>query len=404
MRKGETFSPKEVAFFQDIIRTLIHAQDSSHLLDLILDISIKEFKAERASVFLRDEETGVLRLLAARGIPTDIVKQKPVIQEKSISYWVAKNKTPLILDGRIRKDPRFKSYVKRTINSALIAPMIYNNRTIGVISISRIKTKKTFSPKQLTILTMMAGLSAVSINIARLQEKRIHMERLATIGLVTAEIAHSIKNILTSFDGAVRLMESALKRNDWVTLNEAWGILNENLERISRFIFEMLDYTRARVVIGEKVEIGSLVEDIVAIIREKAASRKIEIKVFPPEKPVAVPADREALNKVLLNLAGNAIDAMPGGGTLSFRWEKDLASPYVNIQIEDTGFGIPKRNLKKLFEPFFSTKGAKGTGLGLPIAKKIIEEHSGWINVSSTVGKGTTFTIRLPLEKERKTL
>jgi signal transduction histidine kinase len=262
----------------------------------------------------------------------------------------------------------------------------------------------------------------------RMQQELRRHERLATLGQLSAGVAHEIRNPLagigTSAQVLLRRFEPRDDRAKFVSV-----ILTE-VERLDRIVNSMLTYARPRVPELKAVLLAPGIEHVVELCADaiRTAGVRVEIDVAPRLGPVYI--DQDLITQVLLNVTLNAVQAMPGGGTLRFevrqlrrrspprgpgRRQSDASAapagriarqparpapslPYQQVRVIDTGHGIPRGNLTKLFDPFFSTK-PRGTGLGLSISQTIMQEHGGSIAVASREGHGTTVLLDFPVEK-----
>lgn len=382
-------------FFVKINQSITSATNSEQLLFSFSKIATEEFNADRASIFLRDEKTGQLCLVAGTGIPEEIIKARPVAKKQNISYYVAEKKQPLILNGEVKKDRRFSTQSQTAITSSIIVPLIFENSVRGVFSISRISpSKPNFYEEDLVFFRFLGDLVCISLELFVAQEKKIHSEQLAAIGLSTAELVHSLKNFFVGIFGAVELLDILIKQKEWEQVNENWELLVEGINSLSTVINNVLSYSRANTIVKEKVDVENLLKSLYDFIKPKCNLSKINLLMDCTEKNIFVWANKESLYNAILNILENAVRFMPDGGQLQISCIKN--ENMVKIKISDTGPGIPEENLEKIFEPFFTTDKKKGTGIGLAITKKIIESHSGKIYVESKVGSGATFTIELP--------
>jgi signal transduction histidine kinase len=176
-------------------------------------------------------------------------------------------------------------------------------------------------------------------------------------------------------------------------------IIRNQAERIARIVRQLLNLSRPHKLHFRKIELTPLVEETVELIETQAESAGVEIDVRCDD--AVIEADPELIQRVLLNVFRNGIQAMPQGGRLRVECMKDAAGKngrsFVALRVSDTGIGIEPQNLPKLFDPFFTTKEVgQGTGLGLPISIHIVEEHDGWIEAANGAGAGAVFTIYLP--------
>ena len=227
---------------------------------------------------------------------------------------------------------------------------------------------------------------------ARLQEERLQKaESLAVIGQIAASIAHEVRNPLTVVMGAASLLPERLSDPEFLTTFSR--IATEELGRVNRIVESLLDFARFSNPSMAPVDIESSVRRAVDVISAYASLNRVRMETsYTPGLPPVL-GDADHLVQVFLNLMLNAVQAMPEGGAL--RVSTGLDRNYVKVDVEDTGCGIPPENLDSVFDVFFTTK-RDGTGLGLPLAQRIVNEHKGYIEFRSEMGKGTKFTVWLP--------
>lgn len=229
-------------------------------------------------------------------------------------------------------------------------------------------------------------------HIRALEETSRRQDRLAAIGRMAASIAHEIRNPLAAMRGSIQMLRADMKGDSPET--ELMEIILRESDRLNRIISDFLSYARPRSKVQAKVDIGELLKQTFTLLRHSADLHEQQtISEEIPEVPLLINADSEQLQQVFWNLARNALQAMPGGGTLRAS-VKNHSPERVKIAFSDTGRGMSPEQVEHLFEPFSSTTG--GTGLGLSIVYQIIRDHGGTINVRSRQGQGTTITIELP--------
>jgi two-component system sensor histidine kinase PilS (NtrC family) len=228
--------------------------------------------------------------------------------------------------------------------------------------------------------------------VRSLEETSRRQDRLAAIGRMAASIAHEIRNPLAAMRGSIQMLRSEMDGDSSQT--ELMEIILRESDRLNRIITDFLSYARPRSLIQARVDVGDLLHQTFALMRhspEISASQSIVEEL--PDEPLYAEADEGQLKQVFWNLARNALQAMPQGGTLRATLEKN-SNQRLRISFADTGRGMSPEQVEHLFEPFSSTTG--GTGLGLSIVYQIIRDHGGTINVRSRVGQGTTITVELP--------
>ena len=228
----------------------------------------------------------------------------------------------------------------------------------------------------------------------KLKLQRETAERFLQLGTIAAGLAHEIKNPLVSIKTLAELLPFKFKdkefREQFATI-----VLGE-IEHIEHIVADFLDFAKSSEPKFALVEIGEFMDETLDKLTSQFKQRNIEIHRDINNTPLLIKGDLSQLKQVFLNVLLNSMEAMPEGGNISIYARRELSSPgKVIIKISDTGRGIKEEDKKHIFEPFFTTKG-NGTGLGLPICKRIIESHGGHIEVESTYMEGTTITITLP--------
>ncbi len=220
-------------------------------------------------------------------------------------------------------------------------------------------------------------------------------ERLAALGKMAAGVAHELRNPLSSIKGLAVLLKSKLNRDKQGT--DTANILVQEVERLNRSIGELLDYSRPHKLQRENIQLADVLDKAVSLIRVDADSANVQLQTDYHKNKDQAYADQDKLNQVFLNLFLNAIQAMENGGILKI--QTFTRGDRVICRIEDSGCGLDQESVAKVFDPYFTTKH-DGTGLGLSMSAKIIEEHSGSIEFKSDVGGGTVVKINLPTYKE----
>ncbi|RME65543.1 MAG: PAS domain S-box protein [Nitrospirae bacterium] len=226
-------------------------------------------------------------------------------------------------------------------------------------------------------------------------EKRLaQAERMAALGEVAAKVAHEIRNPLVSIGGFAKRLEKKLDGK----LKEYASIISRESDRLEGILKEILSFVRYTRLKKEKLEVHSLINDIISLYRGELKKKSIHLKT-EFEEPIYLDVDPDRIKEAFINIIQNAIYVLSEGGTLSIKTYKNAR--FGVIEISDSGPGINEKDLPFIFDPFYTTK-PEGTGLGLAITNRIIQEHDGRIDVKSTPGEGTTFIIRLPLAEQNQ--
>jgi signal transduction histidine kinase len=238
--------------------------------------------------------------------------------------------------------------------------------------------------------------------LKQFEQKLRQVERLAVVGTIASGIAHEVGTPLNIISGRVELLTQKVKGDE--RMQKDLGIITQQIDRITRIIRELLHVSRPREQAIIHIDLRELLSDILEFLRLQIEKAKIQTEIQLDAEIGFVSGDRDQLQQVFLNLIMNALQAMKKSGKLAIRTGLETKDGvlYACVQIEDTGKGIPKENLERIFDPFFSTKAqGEGTGLGLPIALDIIKKHGGQLSVESEVGVGTAFIAWLPVASVR---
>ena len=238
-------------------------------------------------------------------------------------------------------------------------------------------------------------------NLKKLEREKIDAERLAAVGQTVAGLAHGIKNILTGLEGGMYFLKSGMKGGKQERLDEGWGMLTRNMEKISVLVRNLLSFSKGRVPKVEILKPEGLVAEVVELYREAAARAGVRIIEEEAAALDPAPMDAEAIHTCLANLVSNAVDACRTGQKSPCRiWVRvrEDAGALV-FEVEDEGCGMDQEVRKLAFTNFFTTKGSGGTGLGLLLTRKITQEHGGKIEMDSTPGEGSTFRLVFPRDR-----
>jgi PAS domain S-box-containing protein len=238
-------------------------------------------------------------------------------------------------------------------------------------------------------------------DVKRFEREMLDAERLAAVGQTVAGLAHGVKNILTGLEGGLYLVRWGLEEDRRDKLQRGWEMLDRNFDRITTFVREFLNFAKGQVPEVEATEPNRLVEEVVSLFEEAARERGVTILTELEAGIRSANLDREGIHKCLSNLVSNAIDACllsDEGGCRVIVRTRDR-NGCLEFEVEDTGCGMDCEIKRKVFTSFFTTKGTRGTGLGLLETKKVIQEHGGSVDIESEPGVGSTFRLILPRDR-----
>jgi signal transduction histidine kinase len=366
--------------------------DLNALLNRIVQVAADLCGSQEASILLYDPVKNELYFEAATNIEKPLMHGFVVPVESSLAGWIVTNRQPVRISDAQQDDRLFRQTAAITdvdTKSLLGVPMIDKDNVVGVLEAIN-KCEGQFTDEDQAILSALAAQAAVAIQNARLFQQSD----------LIAELVHELRTPMASLNTAVYLLARP-DVNDTYRQKLIDMIRDETL-RISDLASTFLDL--ARLESGraqfkpERVDMKNLLEDCDSVMRSRAAEQGLTLELAIAEEITAIEADRDKLKQVFLNLLSNAIkyNRPQGTITLAARQQGDD----IVVAVTDTGHGIPPEAMKGLFQRFYRVPGsekiASGTGLGLSISKRIVEIHSGRIEVQSEVGVGTTFSVYLP--------
>jgi signal transduction histidine kinase len=228
----------------------------------------------------------------------------------------------------------------------------------------------------------------------------VQAERLAAIGQTIAGLSHHIKNILQGLKSGGEIVKMGLADKDEKMLHQGWKIVEKNQGKIYDLVMDMLSFSKEREPSIQDTRLNQVVRDVVELLNGRLKEKGVKLETHLDENLPVVAADPEGIHRALLNIVTNALDAVEGQSDPKVVIQSLLDSEegWVRIQVLDNGTGIPPNKLADIFKPFVSTKGSKGTGLGLAVSRQILREHGGDILAQNQVGKGSRFVLRLPIQ------
>lgn len=400
---------------------LMETLDIDEILRLVLEGVIQNTGFARARLYLLNEKRNMLECRMAVGVDVEKIKgiELPLIPEVSVVSRSFIEKRPYVIPDATR-DPRVNPLLKEKFNlhSLVVIPLLAQEKALGVIVADHTEPGKILTEEMLNSVMIFAQQAALAIQNAsmyqelkqfsqRMEEKirettahlrkteaqLIRSEKLAALGQLAAGLAHEIRNPLTSIHILIHsLMERLPTEN---AHRQDLKVITEEIDRINEIVNQFLRFAKPAPPSFEKTEVVSIVEEILALLRPQIEKHQIEVQREFQALPLVL-MDREQVKQALFNLILNAVQAMPSGGKLILGGKNSEDDQWIQLFIRDTGTGISEDHLPLLFDPFFSTR-EEGMGLGLSIAHRIIDQHHGKIEVESSPGKGTLFTVWLPI-------
>jgi len=395
---------RQLTSLVDTAQLILSETNLDEILEQITVQTFRLMKTRLCSVFLLNDDGTELVLRACRG-GSELYRGKPNLRtEDSLLGSVVTRHKPVAVVDVVREKGYIQTDIarKERLVSMLAVPLTFAGKAVGVLAVYT-QQRHRFSNDEVKILTTLGDLSAVAIEKGRLlarvvdmEEKLRASERLSALGLLAAEIAHEIRNPLTVMQMLFHALVETM-RLDPTSQRDA-ELIGEKMRQMNRILDQVLSFARSSEPIKEPVHAQQLFDDVFLLTRHKLQQQDIDVRSSVPDDLPLFRADREQIEQVLLNLILNAAQAMPKGGLirLSASVEEFEGDPHLVLAVRDNGQGMSPEQLDNLFAPFLTTKDS-GTGIGLAIVKKIMENHQGKVQVESKLGQGTKFKLLFPI-------
>ncbi len=393
-------------------QAISHVLEIDTLLPQILELVFESIGADRGAILMTDASEQLVPKAVRWRVEARSDERIP-ISRTIIDYVLGKGEGVITSDAP--SDKRFspgESIVDNGIREAICVPIQGRHLTLGVIyadvqagsGISTISTGRSvqrgrFSQDQLMLMVAIGHQAGMAIENTQFYNDKIEAERLAAVGQTIATLSHHIKNILQGMNGGSSLIELGLKEKDEAIVRRGWTIVDKNQTRIYNLVMDMLSFSKDREPSLERADLNETVGEVVELMESRAKELGVRLNWTPAKGMPKIMIDPEGIHRAILNILTDAIDASEGEPeaqvSVATNWDDHTST--ARICIRDNGVGIEESKIPSIFQIFASSKGSRGTGLGLPVSQKIVREHGGKIVVESVVGQGSTFTIELPM-------
>ncbi len=379
------------------------------LLKRILELTIDAVGADRGCILLNDSDTGqklVPHALCYRHNTNDTSKMP--VSRSIVDYVLRRGQGVRTSDARSdRRFERGESIVQAGIREAMCVPMQGRFEMQGVVYVDITSAPKNplreaqteqFTEDQLRLLVAVGRQSALAVENQYYQEALLKAERLGAMGQTIAMLSHHIKNILQGVRGGSYLIDMGLNDHKEDVVRKGWGIVEKNQNRIYHLVMDMLTFSKERQPDLKVADLNTTVGDVCELMQARAEESGIQLETALSPVLPGILMDAEGIHRAVLNIVINALDAVEGSPQAAVRVQTgfDPKTDNALVVITDNGPGIPEEQLAKIFNVFESTKGARGTGLGLAVSQKILREHGGEITVESKPGAGCQFVLSWP--------
>jgi signal transduction histidine kinase len=397
----------------EVSEAIRRVTDIDELLEKILDLAFSAVGPDRACIMLNDPETGYLHPRAVRYAKGTDENERIVISRTITDFVVNKQEGVIVADAM--QDSRFnasESIAELGIREAICVPLAGRHENLGVLYVDTksnstdvLRTQKAtkLHDNHLRLMVAIAYQAGVAIEDTRFYEASLQAERLAAVGQTIATLSHHIKNILQGLRSGSYLVNMGIEGHQHPLIEQGWKVVQKNQDKIYNLVMDMLSFSKEREPTFDMVDVNLIIADVLELLKGRMEESRIGLVLELDRSLDRMAMDSDGIHRVLLNILTNAIDALDDvDGTRSIEVKTELAANgrYLEISVKDSGPGIPPLEKERVFQIFHSTKGSKGTGLGLAVSQKIVQEHGGQIRLESELGRGACFTIEMPVRRQ----
>jgi signal transduction histidine kinase len=396
-------------------QAISHILEIDALLPQILELVFESIGADRGAILLKNDASQ-LEPKAVRWRDPAESDERMTISRTIVDYVLDQGQGVITSDAPA--DKRFgpaQSIVDFHIREAICVPIQGRHITLGVLyadirsgnnlamaASGKDTPRGKFTQDQLMLMVAIGHQAGLAIENTIFFNAKLQAERLAAVGQTIATLSHHIKNILQGVRGGSYLIDLGLNEKDETIVRRGWTIVEKNQTKIYNMVMDMLSFSKDREPALESADLNETVGDVVELMQSRATELGVVLEFQPSPSIPRVLIDPEGIHRAVLNMVTNAIDASESTNDarvcVATEWDEETTT--ARIRISDNGIGIDESEIDSIFQIFASSKGSRGTGLGLPVSRKIIAEHGGTISVSSKPGKGSTFLIELPMTRK----
>ncbi len=413
-RAVEQFLFKDRYDYRDTLarfsKAMVTILDLQSLSKSVFETITQTMGVEKASLFLWDEEKGAYSLFESKNI--NLTTANPQLpKDDPLPHYLQKIGEIIIREELAKGDkiPELNYIVNMMslIGAEVSLPLISKGQLIGMLNLGYKFNRDIYSHEDIGLLSTLANQTAIAIENARLYEdlKKSksyirRADRLASLGTLTAGLAHEIRNPLVAIKTLTQLLPERLEDDEF--RGQFLQIAAGEVDRISSLVEELLDFARPSDPKLEFEDINTILDGMILLVSTETKKKQVNIlRSYSSDLPL-VQVDREQIKQVFLNILLNAVQATSSAGKITIKTRsfiKPGGEPYVQIECTDTGCGISPEHMEEIFNPFFTTKST-GSGLGLAISHQIVQDHRGYIDVESRLGRGASFFVNLPVNQD----
>jgi signal transduction histidine kinase/pSer/pThr/pTyr-binding forkhead associated (FHA) protein len=387
-----------------------HTLDIDQLLSRIMQLIFEWVEADRGCIMIvRPDGKGLEPKVHMNRKGARKSDEKITISQTILDYVMEHNEG--VLTSNAKEDQRWNtaaSILQLGIREAICVPMRGRYDVVGVIYIDTYTTPQRmvqmggavnkFNDEHLKLMIAIAHQAALAVEDTRYYSAMVQAERLAAVGQTIAMLSHHIKNIIQGIRGGSYLIQEGLKLHQETMVRQGWAIVEKNQEKISSLVMDMLTFSKEREPEMAPANVNQVVGDVVELMQSRGKELGVALDWHPADEMPTLTFDADGIHRAVLNIVTNALDASSkeDNGRVDVSTEFSPAESLVRVIIQDNGMGIPPEDIEQIFTLFMSSKKSRGTGLGLSVSQKIVNEHGGQIRVTSQPGEGARFVVEWP--------
>jgi len=372
-------------------------KSQDELLKTAVQAIAEQLAADHCYTLLKDD-SGELAIVVSQGNDASTVEEL-VRASYALPVEVMKTGEGFLIENTMENQRFFSEpdLQRFNIKHAICLPIKTRQSLFGVIYADTCRDDCDWGAEQLDWVKFVGLYIGMTIGRSNSPEQTSDNQRLIAAGQAALNISHSVKNILQLIGGAVEVIDFGLRTNQIHRVKRSWSILKPNLERVRKFTLDMLDFSKERHLEPGPCDFNSIVQGAIESLKAQLKQKKTKLHVRVDQAIPTVELDGERIHEMALNLILNAIDIVDKEtGIVTVETRYLPSEEAVELSVTDNGPGLTEETKEKIFLPFKSTKNKIGTGLGMAIAKQIIDQHKGRIEIETQLGEGSTFKVILP--------
>lgn len=391
---GVGINSVSLQLYEKIGKAIEKYSDETKLLESAIN-AVGEHIPSQCRFVLLKESSGQKLITVVEHHDLDTADTGVVIDSNLVETVMAENRTLVVGDvSEYKSTNKTKAVAKSNVKSVLCAPVRTGKHMLGVIYLAVIE-KDVYTKGHAKMLDQAAMEIALALENIRLNQMVTQSERFTVAGQTAVSLSHGIKNVLQAVAGGREVVDHGFKTGDIDRAKRGWNILKRNLDKIRGLVLDMLEFSKESKPVLSNCRLNNLIESVIETLRPQTDKKNVSVVLQMDDRIGVVQLDADKIYDVILNLLLNAIDAVAEQtGLINVSTELDQENGNLLLRINDNGPGI--EDTHAIFLPFHTSKGKLGTGLGLPIARKIVSQHGGTIQVQSKIGEGSLFTVTLP--------